>query len=205
MIAHVLNINGFVQEWIPIVTLMQILEASVVPTILAQRRIVDQQRSPKQNHAQWEMHYWVWKTGSKQLYPFIVMLNCGFLHMDTLLNFLMTTKRWKESWLLALLQLMLQIHSITHSARALKFYVSFNKTINTWWKFFFSLNSFLIQNIDFTSGTTKDYVYDSLDVIHAYTLELRQTDDGFVTPSTLISPVATEAWNGIKAMANAII
>lgn len=57
----------------------------------------------------------------------------------------------------------------------------------------------------FTSGTTKDYVYDSLNVIHAYTLELRQTDDGFVPPDTLISSVATEAWNGIQAMANAII
>lgn len=58
--------------------------------------------------------------------------------------------------------------------------------------------------IDFTSGTTKDYVYDGLGIIHGYTLELRSTDDGFVTPASLIAPVATEAWNGLKAMANAL-
>lgn len=57
---------------------------------------------------------------------------------------------------------------------------------------------------DFTSGTTKDYVYDTLRIIHAYTLELRTTVFGFITPATLIAPVATEAWNGIQAMANAI-
>ena len=57
---------------------------------------------------------------------------------------------------------------------------------------------------DFTSGTTKDYVYGGLGIVHAYTLELRNTADGFITPPTLIAPVATEAWNGIKAMANAI-
>nr|CAH0108893.1 unnamed protein product [Daphnia galeata] len=56
-----------------------------------------------------------------------------------------------------------------------------------------------------TSGTTKDYVYDTLGVVHGYTLELRNTADGFITPGTLIAPVATEAWNGIKAMANAIV
>ncbi|XP_046651366.1 carboxypeptidase A2-like [Daphnia pulicaria] len=56
----------------------------------------------------------------------------------------------------------------------------------------------------FTSGTTKDYVYGTLGVTHGYTLELRNTADGFITPTTLIAPVATEAWNGIKAMANAI-
>lgn len=58
--------------------------------------------------------------------------------------------------------------------------------------------------IDFTSGTTKDWVYDGLGVIHGYTLELRNTNDGFITPTSLIAPVATEAWNGLKAMANAI-
>uniref|UniRef100_A0A0P6D443 Zinc carboxypeptidase n=1 Tax=Daphnia magna TaxID=35525 RepID=A0A0P6D443_9CRUS len=57
----------------------------------------------------------------------------------------------------------------------------------------------------FTSGTTKDYVYGTLGIVHGYTLELRNTPDGFVTPTTLIAPVATEAWNGIKAMANAIV
>ncbi len=62
----------------------------------------------------------------------------------------------------------------------------------------------LFRTLDFTSGTTKDYVYDTLGVTHGYTLELRNTDDGFITPTTLIAPVATEAWNGIKAMANAI-
>lgn len=60
-------------------------------------------------------------------------------------------------------------------------------------------------DVDVTSGTTKDYVYDTLGVVHGYTLELRNTADGFITPGTLIAPVATEAWNGIKAMANAIV
>lgn len=62
----------------------------------------------------------------------------------------------------------------------------------------------LKTNLDFTSGTTKDYVYGGLGIIHGYTLELRNTVDGFITPDTLIAPVATEAWNGLKAMANAI-
>lgn len=57
----------------------------------------------------------------------------------------------------------------------------------------------------FTSGTTKDYVYDTLKVIHGYTLELRNTNDGFTPPASLIAPVATESWNGLKAMANAIV
>jgi len=63
---------------------------------------------------------------------------------------------------------------------------------------------FFFLTVDFTSGTTKDYVYGTLGVTHGYTLELRNTVDGFITPTTLIAPVATEAWNGIKAMANAI-
>lgn len=58
---------------------------------------------------------------------------------------------------------------------------------------------------DFTSGTTKDWVYEGLKVVHGYTLELRSTPDGFVTPASLIRPVATEAWNGLQAMGNALM
>ena len=60
------------------------------------------------------------------------------------------------------------------------------------------------MNSDYTSGTTKDYVYDTLGVIHGYTLELRNSPGGFVPEPSEIAPVATEAWNGLKAMAEAI-
>jgi len=53
---------------------------------------------------------------------------------------------------------------------------------------------------DFTSGTTNDYVYDSLGIVHAYTIELRNTQDGFVTPESAIAPLATEAWNVANAL-----
>ena len=64
--------------------------------------------------------------------------------------------------------------------------------------------SLLINLSDFTTGTTKDYVYDTLAIIHGYTLELRNSPFGFVPPASDIIPVATEAWNGLKAMAFAI-
>ena len=59
--------------------------------------------------------------------------------------------------------------------------------------------------LDLTSGTTKDYVYDRLGIVHGYTLELRNSDLGFVPPASDIIPVATEAWNGLKAMAKELI
>lgn len=62
---------------------------------------------------------------------------------------------------------------------------------------------------DYASGVTVDYAYSAEGIIYAYTLELRDDSSGshggFQMPPQYIRPTATETWNGIKAMAVAIL
>jgi murein tripeptide amidase MpaA len=56
------------------------------------------------------------------------------------------------------------------------------------------------------AGSTADYAYDTEKVLYAYAIELRDTGDyGFELPANQIKPTATETFNGLKAMANAIL
>jgi len=56
------------------------------------------------------------------------------------------------------------------------------------------------------SGTTLDYSYDVQGVLYAYLIELRDTGSyGFELPPDQIAATARETFNGIKAMASAIL
>lgn len=58
---------------------------------------------------------------------------------------------------------------------------------------------------DIASGDTTDHYYESEGVVHSYTIELRDSGTyGFQLPPDQIVPTATETWNGLKAMINAI-
>lgn len=59
---------------------------------------------------------------------------------------------------------------------------------------------------DIASGTRLDYYYVEEGILDAYLLELRDTGEyGFELPASQIVGTATETWNGIKAMAFAIL
>ena len=67
------------------------------------------------------------------------------------------------------------------------------------------LQSQISHYLDIASGVTTDFYYETQGVIHSYTIELRDTGRfGFLLPAAQIVPTATETWNGIKAMVNAI-
>lgn len=55
------------------------------------------------------------------------------------------------------------------------------------------------------SGDTTDHYYENEGVVYSYTIELRDSGTyGFQLPPDQIVPTATETWNGLKAMINAI-
>jgi len=55
------------------------------------------------------------------------------------------------------------------------------------------------------SGVTTDHYFENENVFHSYTIEVRDTGRyGFELPPNQILPTATETWNGIKALVNAI-
>ena len=59
--------------------------------------------------------------------------------------------------------------------------------------------------IDSAAGATCDYFYEIQGIVHSYTIEVRDRGEfGFLLPPTLIHISASELFNGLKAMANAI-
>lgn len=62
-----------------------------------------------------------------------------------------------------------------------------------------------VFSADLTSGTSRDYVYLAENITYPYTIEARDRTYGFVAPASEILPTAEEIWNGIKAMANAVV
>jgi len=61
------------------------------------------------------------------------------------------------------------------------------------------------NTIYIASGVTTDHYFENENVFHSYTIEVRDTGTyGFELPPNQILPTATETWNGIKALVNAI-
>lgn len=59
---------------------------------------------------------------------------------------------------------------------------------------------------DIASGATLDHAYVDEGVLYSYLLELRDTGNyGFELPASQIAETAIETWNGIRAMALAIL
>ena len=59
--------------------------------------------------------------------------------------------------------------------------------------------------LDFTSGGSRDYAYVTEKIIYSSTIEASYMDYGFMAPPSEILPSAQEIWNGIKAVANAVL